>query len=182
MSRSKETEFKQIIKGCYQRSRESQHALYKLYYPYAMSICIRYVNNESEAIMIANDGFLKVFKYVKKYDAEKPFKPWFRKILVNTAITYIKSQKKFKMEVGINEANDVAEREDVLSRIGYKELISMVQSLSTAYRTVFNMYVIDGFKHREIAAELGITEATSKSNLARARAKLKKIVLKEINS
>jgi len=182
MTQSPETSFKRIIDGCYQRSRASQHALYKLYYAYAMSVSIRYVNNESEAITIVNDGFLKVFKYIKKYDAEKPFKPWFRRILVNTAITYIKRQKKFKMEVEINEANEMASQEDILSRIGYQELIAMVQSLSTAYRTVFNMYVIDGFKHKEIAAELGITVATSKSNLTRARAKLKELVTKEINS
>jgi len=182
MSQSQETKFKLIINGCYKRDRESQHALYKLYYPYAMSIGIRYVNNESEAISIVNDSFLKVFKYIKKYDTEKPFKPWFRKILVNTAISYIKRQKKFKMETELNEANEMASQEDILSRIGYKELIAMVQSLSTAYRTVFNMYVIDGFKHKEIAAELGITEATSKSNLTRARAKLQELVTKEINS
>jgi len=182
MSQSQETKFKLIIEGCHQRNRTSQHALYKLYYAYAMSICIRYVNNESEAISIVNDGFLKVFKYIKKYDREKPFKPWFRRILVNTAITYIKRQKKFKMEVELNEANEMASQEDILSRIGYKELIGMVQSLSIAYRMVFNMYVIDGFKHKEIAAELGITVATSKSNLTRARAKLKELVTKEINS
>ncbi len=182
MSQSQETKFKLIIEGCHKGNRASQHALYKLYYAYAMSICIRYVKNESEAISIVNDGFLKVFKYIKKYDREKPFKPWFRRILVNTAITHIKRQKKYKMEVELNEANEMASQEDILSRIGYKELIGMVQSLSMAYRTVFNMYVIDGFKHKEIAAELGITVATSKSNLTRARAKLKELVTKEINS
>ena len=96
MSQYLETKMTEIISGCYRQDRESQHALYKLYYPYAMSICIRYVNNESEAISIVNDGFLKVFKYIKKYDLEKPFKPWFRKILVNTAISYIKRQKSLK--------------------------------------------------------------------------------------
>ncbi|HHB79282.1 MAG TPA: sigma-70 family RNA polymerase sigma factor [Saprospiraceae bacterium] len=181
MSQHLEIEFNQIINGCRKKNRESQHALYRLYYPYAMSIAIRYVNSESEAISITNDSFLKVFKHIQKYDQSLPFKPWFRRILVNTAISSIKSQKKYRMEVDMNEAQEIAAREDVLSRIGYKELIAMVQSLSMAYRTVFNMYVIDGFKHKEIAAELGITEATSKSNLTRARAKLRELVINEMS-
>jgi len=141
---------------------------------------MRYVNNEAEAISVVNDGFFKVFKNVKKYDLEKPFKPWFRKILVNTAINQLKKLKKFKMEVSMDEAKNISTREDALSRIGYQELMTMVQSLSLAYRTVFNMYVIDGFKHREIAEKLGITVSTSKSNLTRARAKLQDLVLAKI--
>jgi len=142
---------------------------------------MRYVDNESEAVSIVNDGFLKFFKYIKKYDLEKPFKPWFRKILVNTAINQIKKQKKFKMEVQMQETNNISTQEDALSIISYKELMAMVQSLSLAYRTVFNMYVIDGFKHREIAEKLGITVSTSKSNLTRARAKLQDLVTQKIN-
>ncbi|MEO1437459.1 MAG: sigma factor-like helix-turn-helix DNA-binding protein, partial [Bacteroidota bacterium] len=91
-------------------------------------------------------------------------------------------QRKFKMEVSMDEARHVKSREDILSNISYKELLTMVQSLSTAYRTVFNMYVIDGFKHHEIAKELGIDINTSKSNLSRARAKLKEMVIKKLNS
>lgn len=182
MSLNNETKFQQIIQGCCQRHRSSQNDLYRLFYPYGMSICMRYVNNESEAISIVNDGFLKVFRNVKKYDLEKPFKPWFRKILVNTAINQIKKQKKFKMEVSMDEAKNISTREDALSRIGYQELMVMVQSLSLAYRTVFNMYVIDGFKHQEIADKLGITVSTSKSNLTRARAKLQTLVSAKIQS
>jgi len=151
MSLSNETKFQNIIQGCCERNRTSQNALYRLFYPYGMSICMRYVDHESEAISVVNDGFLKVYRNIKKFDAEKPFKPWFRKILVNTAINQIKKQKKFKMEVSMEEANNISTREDALSQIGYKELMAMVQSLSLAYRTVFNMYVIDGFKHQEIA-------------------------------
>ena len=182
MSLSNETKFQYIIQGCCKRNRTSQNALYRLFYPYGMSICMRYVDNEAEAVSVVNDSFLKVFKNVKKYDLEKPFKPWFRKILVNTAINQLKKQKKFKMEVSMDEAKNISTREDALSRIGYQELMAMVQSLSLAYRTVFNMYVIDGFKHQEIAEKLGITVSTSKSNLTRARAKLQDIVSAKINS
>jgi RNA polymerase sigma-70 factor (ECF subfamily) len=180
MSLSNETKFQQIIQGCCQRNRSSQNDLYRLFYPYGMSICMRYVNNEAEAISVVNDGFLKVFKNVKKYDFEKPFKPWFRKILVNTAINQLKKQKKFKMEVQMQEANNISTQEDALSKISYQELMALVQSLSLAYRTVFNMYVIDGFKHQEIADKLGITVSTSKSNLTRARAKLQGLVTEKI--
>lgn len=182
MSLNNETQFQQIIFGCHKRNRASQNALYRLYYPYGMSICMRYVDNESEAISIVNDGFLKVFRNIKMYDTEKPFKPWFRKILVNTAINQLKKQKKFKMEVSMQEANNISTQEEALSRISYQELMGMVQSLSLAYRTVFNMYVIDGFKHQEIAEKLGITVSTSKSNLTRARAKLQSLVTEKMNS
>ena len=182
MQQSTGPEFQQIILGCRKRDRGSQNALYRLFYPYGMSICIRYVDSEAEAVSVLNDGFFKVFKNIKKFDIAQPFKPWFRKIVVNTAINHIKTQKKYKMEVSINEAHNIAGKEDILSRINYKELMAMVQSLSTAYRTVFNMYVIDGFKHEEIAKKLGISVSTSKSNLTRARANLRELVTSKLNN
>ena len=182
MNRSTETELLQLIAGCRKRKRSSQNGLYKLFYPYAMSVGIRYVGSESEAIIVVNDSFFKVFKNIKKYNPDQPFKPWFRRILVNTAINHIKKQKKFRMEVNMDEARDISAREDIISRIGYQELMAMVQSLSEGYRTVFNMYVIDGFKHQEIADQLGITVSTSKSNLTRARAKLQDIVSAKLNN
>lgn len=169
-------DFQQIIQGCCKRDRSMQNALYRLFYAYGMSICIRYVENEPEAISVLNDGFLRVFRNIKKYDSAQPFKPWFRRIVINAAIDYVKSQKKFKMEMSMEEAKNMPTREDILSRINYKELMAMVQSLSAAYRTVFNMYVIDGFKHEEIAEILGISVGTSKSNLMRARAKLQELL------
>lgn len=175
-------EFQEIIRGCCKRKRSSQNALYRLYYAYGMSICVRYTDNESDAISVVNEGFLKVFQNIKKFKIEMPFKPWFRKIVVNTAINYVKRQKKFKMEISMEEAKNISTNDEILSRIHYKELIKMVQSLSFAYRTVFNMYVIDGFKHQEIAEKLGISVSTSKSNLTRARAKLQKLVTAKLNN
>jgi len=139
------------------------------------------VDSEAEAISVVNDSFLKVFRNAKKFNLEEPFKPWFRQIVVNTAINHIKQQKKFKQEVSMEEAKNIASGEEILSYINYKELIALVQSLSAAYRTVFNMYVIDGFKHEEIAKKLGISVSTSKSNLTRARAKLRELVLEKLN-
>lgn len=184
MQLKSDEEFLSIIQGCCKSKRSAQNTLYRKFYPYGMSICIRYVNNESEAILVLNDGFLKVFRNIKKYDIAQPFKPWFRKIVVNTAINYIKSQKKYKMEIDIEEAKNVSTREDILSQINYKELMELIQTLTTGYRTVFNMYVIDGYKHHEISEKLGITVSTSKSNLSRARVKLQELInnkLKRVN-
>ncbi|HHM21773.1 MAG TPA: RNA polymerase sigma factor [Bacteroidetes bacterium] len=177
-----EVHIKTILAGCRRKDRASQQALYKLYYSYGMAVCFRYVESEQEAISVLNEGFLKVFLNIKKFDDSMPFKPWFRKILVNTAINHIKKQKKFKLEVSMEAAKDIPGREDILSRISYRELMETIQSLSTAYRTVFNMYVIDGFKHEEIAQKLGITVSTSKSNLTRARARLQELVRQKLKT
>ena len=174
--------FRQIIEGCRRKDRLSQNELYKMYYAYGMSICIRYVNNETEATSILNEGFLKVFQHLKKFDDNRAFKPWFRKIIVNTAINHLNRNKKYRSTLAMDAVNNLSSGEDVLSKISYKELLSMVRSLSHGYRTVFNMYVIDGFKHHEIAKQLGITVGTSKSNLSRARENLRSIVLEKMKN
>ncbi len=169
-----------ILKGCKKQNRNNQHELYRLFYAYGMSIGIRYVKNEDEAIHVLNDSFMKAFSRIGKFDAQYDFKPWFRKIVVNTSIDYIKKQKQLQMESQIEDAKNISDREDILSRIGYKELINLVQSLSTAYRTVFNMYVIDGYKHDEIAKTLNISVGTSKSNLSKARAQLRDMITHQL--
>ncbi len=169
-----------ILQGCIEQHMPSQKRLYKEFYSYGMSVAIRYIKDESEAEMIVHDGFLKVFKNVKKFDTQKAFKPWFRQIIVNTSIDYLKQQKRLMMKSSLSEAEHKADRENILSHISYKELIAMVHTLSDAYRTVFNMYVIDGFKHEEIANTLNISIGTSKSNLNKARTKLKALINKQL--
>lgn len=182
MHSSLDEEFQLIIRGCCKSDRSSQNSLYRKFYPYGMSVCIRYVKNESEAVLVLNDGFLKVFRNIKKFDVEQPFKPWFRKILVNSAINYLKSQKKYRQEVDLENAINVSSTEEILSQINYKEQMKLIQSLTSAYRTVFNMYVIDGYKHKEISEKLGITVSTSKSNLTRARMKLKELMTQKLEN
>lgn len=176
------SDFRSILDGCRKRNRGCQQELYRIFYAYGMSIAIRYAEGEDEAIQILNDSYMKVFGNIKTYDPGKPFKPWFRAIVVNTAINHVRRQEKFKREVRMEEANNIQASEDIISRISYQELISMVQSLSTAYRTVFNLYVIDGFTHEEISKSLGISTGTSKSNLSKARAKLQELVMKNLNT
>lgn len=176
-----ESDLPAIIEGCRKKKRGSQHVLYQIYYGYGMSIAVRYVKEENEAISIVNDAFMKVFRNIRSFDEQRAFKPWFRKIVVNTAINHVTSKKKYRLEFNMEQEEMVSTQENILSQIAYRELVALVQSLSVAYRTVFNMYVLDGFSHKEIAQELGITESTSKANLARARAKLREKLSAKIN-
>lgn len=141
-----------------------------------MSISFRYVNNQDEAQAILNNGFLKVFKNIKKFNPEYDFKPWFKTILVNTALNHVKKMKKFKLETDLETATIHPSTDDVLNKINFDDLLKTIQSLSISYRTVFNMYVLDGFKHEEIANKLGISVNTSKSNLSRAKVRLREMI------
>ncbi|MEL6388989.1 MAG: sigma-70 family RNA polymerase sigma factor [Bacteroidota bacterium] len=171
-----DSEFDSILIACGKNDRRAQKVLYQRYYSYGMSVCSRYVTNKEDATSILNEGFLKVFKNIKKFDAQYDFKPWLKTIMVNTAINHVKKMKKYNVEIGLDQAQAIPTSSDILSRLNYEELVNMIQSLSLAYRTVFNMYVIDGFKHDEIATKLGITASTSKSNLTRAKAKLREMI------
>ena len=168
-----EKDLQPIIEGCRKKQRRSQQALYRHFYSYGMSICIRYAEDENAAITILNDGFLKVFNRIHKYDPQYTFKPWLRMVLINTAIDYVNKRNKQMKKEALHEAQSISSREDILSRIGYAELLELVRSLSLGYRTVFNLYVIDGFKHEEIAQKLNISVGTSKSNLSKAKSKLR---------
>lgn len=172
---------KKIIKGCRKRQRKSQKELYELFYAYGMSITLRYTNTREHAVEILNDSFMKVFENIQKFDTEQPFKPWFRKIIINTAINHYHKTKNYqmKMETGLHE-NNLSENEKIISGISYKEIIEMVQKLSPVYKMVFNMHVIEGYTHDEIADLLGIATGTSKSNLAKAKNNLRVMLEKKL--
>jgi len=173
---TEDQQLNRILEGCRKEQLTAQHELYKLFYSYGMSICKRYVFRESEALSIMNDSFLKVYRSIRKYDPSLPFKPWFRTILINTAINQIKKDKKFKSELMMETPQDASVSEMIISKLGYDDIMKSVQTLSAMYRTVFNLYVIDGYRHEEIANILGISVNTSKSNLSRAKANLRKLL------
>jgi len=170
-----------IILGCKENDRQSQKELYSNFYSYAMSICLRYTGGEADAVEVLNDGFLKVFKNIEKFDATKPFKPWLRRILVNACIDHIKKNAKHNHLADISEAQ-VEETDQVAPdhNMDYEEILEKIGQLSPAYRAVFNLYVIDGYKHHEIAEQLGITTSTSKANLTRAKAALRSLLSQEV--
>lgn len=170
-----------ILKGCYKNKRKSQKRLYKKYYAYGMSITLRYADSRDEAAQILNDAFMKVLTNIKKYDSNRPFKPWLRRIIVNTAINHYhkKNRNKIYSLTKTMEKEKLKIDEHITSGIAYAELLEMVQKLTPGYRTVFNLYVIEGYKHREIAEKLGISIGTSKSNLSKAKKKLQSMLEKK---
>lgn len=151
-----------------------------------MAICDRYTNKQDDTIEILNDGFLKIFKEIHHYkpayaDVISSFKGWLRKIMVYTAIDHFRKYHKHRM---VTQLDDVVYQipsvnEDAMEKMSYEEIIRAVQQLSPGYRTVFNLFVIDGLSHEEISTHLGITTGTSKSNLFKARIQLQKILLKQ---
>ncbi len=172
-----EAELQQLIAGCLQQSRKDQKMLYKAFYGFAMSICLRYAGNRYEAAEIMNQGFLKVFTNLHKYDTGRPFIAWVGRIMMNTSVDYYRSNLKLSLNDDLDAAEDIGHDELPDQKLNYDDLLSMIQQLPNAYRTVFNLFAIEGFSHEEIAAQLGISTGTSKSNLFKAREKLKTMVL-----
>jgi RNA polymerase sigma-70 factor (ECF subfamily) len=174
------------IRGCALNQRESQKKLYNSFYGYAMSICDRYTNREEDASEILNDGFLKVFKEIHHFtptyaDVVSSFKGWLRKIMVYTAIDHFRKNNKHQNVTELDTAiiHLPADDESAIDKLSYDEIIRFIQELSPAYRTVLNLFVVDGFSHDEISKQLGISIGTSKSNLAKARKQLQKILFRQ---
>ncbi|HEV8286159.1 MAG TPA: sigma-70 family RNA polymerase sigma factor [Chitinophagaceae bacterium] len=171
------------IEGCALNNRESQKKIYTTFYEYGLTICDRYSNNHDDSLEILNDGFLKIFKEIHRYkpaytDVVSSFKGWLRKIMIYTAIDHFRKNQKHRftadLDNGIIQVS--AGGEDALDKISYEEIIRSIQELTPGYRTVFNLFVIEGFTHEEISNQLGISIGASKSNLAKARKQLQKIL------
>lgn len=151
-----------------------------------MAICDRYTNNEEDAIEILNDGFLKVFNEIYRFqpaytDVISSFKGWLRKIMVYTSIDHFRKYHKHKMVTDLENVvyQITSEDEDAVDKLSYDEIIRAIQGLTPAYRTIFNLFVIEGLSHDEIAQKLEISTGTSKSNLSKARKQLQKILFKK---
>ncbi len=176
------------IEACARNDRESQKKIYTSFYGYAMSVCERYTNNHDDAVEILNDGFLKIFKEAHRFkpaytDIVGSFTGWLRKIMVYTAIDHFRRNQKHRYTADLDNGiiQIASGGEDALDRISYDEIIKAIQEITPGYRTVFNLFIIEGFSHEEIAEKLGISVGTSKSNLSKARKQVQKILLKEKN-
>jgi RNA polymerase sigma factor (sigma-70 family) len=174
-----------LVRGCLKNDRRAQEELYKRYYPAMMSLCLRYVRERSDAVEVMNDAWLKVFKKLSRYDAAKAaLYTWMRTIVINTALDALRKQKAIRShEVqGIDEEATGIDN-DAISKLSGDELLGLINQLPVTTRLVFNLYSIDGFSHREIAAMLGISDGTSRWHLSDARRQLKLIIyLMESNS
>ena len=169
------------IGGCSLNNRESQKKIFCSFYGYSISICSRYTNKHEDAVEILNDGFLKIFTEMHRFtpayaDVMSSFKGWLGKIMVYTAIDHSRKYHKQDMMTSLNgKVVDMpSSYENAVDKISYDEIIRAVQNLSPAYRTVFNLFVIEGFSHQEIGKKLGISSGTSKSNLSKAKRHLQK--------
>jgi RNA polymerase sigma-70 factor (ECF subfamily) len=175
---------KKIIAGCLKNKPQFQQKLHKALYPILMPICLRYGSDYDEAQDILQEGFIKLFKSLEKYEFKGSFEGWVKRIFVNNSIDYIRKKKQYSISLDeTNEyliADNVEEIEDNdFVKIKAQEILLALQKLSPVYRMTFNMYVLEGMTHKEIAQRLGISEGTSKSNLSRARKKIKEILLKK---
>jgi RNA polymerase sigma factor (sigma-70 family) len=170
-------ELEQIINSCLKGDRQAQNNLYNRFVKKMFAVCMRYSKNREEAEEILQEGFMRVFDNLSQFRFSGSFEGWIRKIMVNCCLQKYRAKTHIRPVVNLEDISvaDVG-YEDVISRIGKKELLAMVQHLPPAYRLVFNLYVFEGMKHREIATQLNISEGTSKSNLSDARRLLQKAV------
>lgn len=177
-----------ILEGCVRDDAKYQKMLYERYYGYAFKIVFRYIYRYEKVPDIVNDGFVKLFKGLKAFNKwestnlEASFLSWLKRIVINTAIDELRRNSMMPEIGNIEEAvwEQVSEAASADQLLRYKDLILEVKKLPPAYRTVFNMYVIDGYDHQEIAAHLGISVGTSKSNLFKAKAYLQKLLRKDM--
>lgn len=171
--RAKEEE---LVKGCLKRDRNAQKQLYDAYSGKMYSICFRYVKNSMEAEDVLVTAFTKIFDKIDQFKAEGSFEGWIRRIMVNEALSSIRKNKTMYVETDLEAADRQPDYDQLGDHLEAEDLINLIQELPPGYRVVFNMYAIDGYSHKEIAEELGISENTSKSQLSRARVFLQKLL------
>ena len=171
------SETERIVHDCIKGNRNAQNQLYRLFATKMLTVCLRYAKNKEEAEDVLQEGFMKVFTCLRQFNFEGSFEGWIRRIMVNCALQKYRGNARLHAVVDIdNNQPEIGEPENIIALLGTKELLTMVQQLSPGYRLVFNLYVFEGMKHREIAEQLGISEGTSKSNLSDARSILQKMV------
>lgn len=164
------------LAGCRRHDRASQAEVYRLFYRYALTVARAYAGAMDEAREVVNDAFLRAFTKIEHYNPEQPFKPWFNRVVVHAAIDHYRryqvKQQKLSDELPLHLPDD-GHDSTVLEKLSIEETLELVQKLPPAYRTVMSLYAIEGYEHQEIAELLGISEGTSKSNLFKARARLR---------
>ncbi len=167
-----------LIQACINGDRNAQSKLHVQFAPKMLGVCMRYSTSREEAEEVLQQGFVQVFKSLHNFKYKGSFEGWVRRIMVNSAIRHYHTKPKMHpvVEIENSQAMEIG-NEDILSKIRIKELLGMVQALSPGYRMVFNLYVFEGMKHREIAEHLGISEGTSKSNLFDAKRLLQKAII-----
>lgn len=188
MDFSSKEDVEKLIEKCIAGDRKAQQIFYESFYRTMLGVCLRYASNSSEAQDFLHDGFVKAFNKLKDFKNAGSLEGWLRRIMVNNAIDEIRRKREiFTQEndsVLINLSEDELDEKEkeMLIQAKAEEIVKMIQKLTPAYRTVFNMYVIEEYSHKEIAEELGISVGTSKSNLAKAKMKIRELLEKQHKS
>ena len=160
-----------LIAGCIKGEPWAQKKIYELHAPAMMSVCVRYVTDRETARDLLQDGFIKIFTKIESYSGSGSFAGWVRRIFVTTALEYLRQKDALKQSESLDDSNYPIENVDVsvLQKIAADDLMQLIFELPTGYRTIFNLYAIEGFSHAEIAGILNINENTSRSQFMRAR-------------
>lgn len=170
----------QMLAGCLQNDAASQDSLYSRFSPRMLGVCYRFAKNREDAEDMLQEGFIKVFSQIHQYRSEGALEGWIRRIMVHTCINALKKNKKFSDCVDIAYAGNVGIREESIPSIMQaKEVVECIRSLPLGYRTVLNLYAIEGFSHKEIGNMLDIEESTSRSQYTRAKSMLEEILIKK---
>ncbi len=170
-----------FIARCLDNDSKSQEKLYRYFAPKMFGICLRYTKNQMEAEDVLQEGFIKVFRYLKDYRNDGSLEGWIRRTMVNTAINFYKKKAKYQQDVSIEQSEPCnRDEESALDKMSAQELLDYIQELPDGYRMVFNLNIIEGYTHKEIGEMLNISENTSKSQLSRARGVLQTKLKRDI--
>jgi len=171
-----------LIRRCATGDVRAQELLYKRYFSFAMSVCIRYTKDEYEAMEIVNDSYMKVLGNIKEFEGSKPFRSWYGRILVNSAIDNYRRNTRHPSYMQITDLEITEEQEPGIDKeLSAKDILSLFSQLPDNYRITFNLFEIEGYSHEEIGQKLGISTSTSRSNLARAKKMLRELYMRNFN-
>lgn len=173
----------ELVGGCLKGKYSFREALYKRYFSYVMSIALRYTSNRDEAMEVVNDSFMKVLNRLDSYDTAKRFKHWYGRIVINTAIDRYRRRKKDETIMNIEtEYGDRGNAPEIEEELSVDDILALFSFLPEIYKLTFNLYEIEGYDHKEIGRILGVSTSTSRSNLTRAKKRLRELYNKKINS
>lgn len=165
-----------LIKGCIAKDPKSQKALFDTFAPTMYAICYRYAKNPDQAKDLLQDGFIKVFTKLGEFKFEGSFEGWLKRIFINHALEYIRKEMRQPDKVNLDDVHDLASDTLQFHELDSKKILAQIQKLPTGYRTVINLFIIEGYSHKEIAEMLGISESTSKTQLHKGRHMLQKLI------
>lgn len=167
----------QLIAACQQQDPLAQRRLYETHAPKMLGVCRRYLSRIEDAEDVLVEGFCKVFQNLDQYTGKGSFEGWVRRIMVNESLMFLRKKHALRNAYEIQEHFDLRSDQNIVAELAAQDILFLLDQLPTGYRTVFNLYVLEGFKHREIAEELGISINTSKSQLILAKKRLQELLL-----